>query len=131
MSREKIKSHFQDIWTINREGINLSVVDQVEQRHMRQDLDCAPGIEEVATALAAAKNGVATADSSLPAEFCKCMLEDEAALAVFTEFLQRIWVSGSWEDGQRPVENIQADLRDWSTMSQKEKLQWAERLDLR
>ena len=69
--REKIKSHFQDIWTINREGIDLSVVDQVEQRPMRQDLDCAPGIEEVAVALAAAKNGVATADSSLPAEFCK------------------------------------------------------------
>ena len=81
--------------------------------------------------MAAAKNGVATADSSLPAEFCKCMLEDEAALAVFTEFLQRIWVSGSWEGGQRPVGNIQADLRDWSTMSQKEKLRWAERLDLR
>ena len=124
VSRDKIKSHFQDIWTINREGIDLSVVDQVEQRLMRQDLDCAPGIEEVAAALAAAKNGVATADSSLPAEFCKCMLEDEAALAVFTEFLQRIWVSGSWEDGQRPVENIRADLRDWSRVCTNPPVYW-------
>ena len=131
VSREKVEAHFQDIWTIDRPGIDLSVVDQVEQRPVRRDLDCPPGIEEVAEALAAAKNGVATADKALPAEFCKCMLEDEAALAVFTEFLQRIWISGSWDAGQRPVEDIKVDLRDWVTMSQKEQLQWAERLDLR
>ena len=59
------------------------------------------------------------------------MLEDEAALAVFTEFLQRTWISGSWDGGLRPVEDIQVDLRDWDTMSQKEQLQWAEKLDLR
>ena len=131
VSREKVEAHFQDIWTINRPGIDLSVVDQVEQRPVRRDLDCPPGIEEVAEALAAAKNGVATADKSLPAEFCKCMLEDEAALAVFTEFLQRTWNSGSWDGGLRPVEDIQVDLRDWDSMSQKEQLQWAEKLDLR
>ena len=88
-------------------------------------------LEVLAEALAAAKNGVATADKSLPAEFCKCMLEDEAALAVCTEFLQRTWNSGSWDGGMRPVEDIQVDLRDWDTMSQKEQLQWAEKLDLR
>ena len=31
----------------------------------------------------------------------------------------------------RTVEDIQVDLRDWDTMSQKEQLQWAEKLDLR
>ena len=36
VSREKVEAHFQDIWTINRPGIDLSVVDQVEQRPVRR-----------------------------------------------------------------------------------------------
>ncbi len=131
LKEDGVRTHFQKIWTIRRDGVDVSVIEQLKQRPLRPDMDCEPSLLEVRDFLKKAKMGVGTADSELPAEFCGTLLKDETALSVLVDLLVKIWRSGAWEGHRRPVRVDRHSLADWNGWGTRQKLRAAREFGLR
>ena len=131
LKEDDVRAHFQKIWTIRRDGVDVSVMEQLKQRPLRSDLDCEPSLLEVRDFLKKAKMGVGTADSELPAEFCGTLLKDEAALSILVNLLVKIWRSGTWEGHRRPIHVDRHSLSGWNGWGARKKLRAAREFGLR
>ncbi|MEC7280596.1 MAG: reverse transcriptase domain-containing protein, partial [Verrucomicrobiota bacterium] len=131
LTEDVVRAHFQKIWTIRRDGVDVSVMEQLKQRPLRPDLDCEPSLLEVRDFLKKAKMGVGTADSELPAEFCGTLLKDEAALSILVNLLVKIWRSGTWEGHRRPMHVDRHSLLGWNGWGARKKLRAAREFGLR
>ncbi|MEC7281693.1 MAG: hypothetical protein VXU50_06480, partial [Verrucomicrobiota bacterium] len=131
LEEDALRTHFQKIWTIRRDGVDVGMIEQLKQRPLRPDMDCEPSLLEVREFLKKAKMGVGTADSELPAEFCGTLLKDETALSVLVDLLVKIWRSGAWEGHRRPVRVDRHSLADWNGWGTRQKLRAAREFGLR
>ncbi|MDE0908581.1 MAG: reverse transcriptase family protein [SAR324 cluster bacterium] len=90
---ERFREHFSKVLNIESE-FDDSVLNLVEQRPIREDLDEVPSVEEVAKAAAKMRSQKAAGDSKVPAEYLKVMMRDEVGAQLIMDCIEEYWVKG-------------------------------------
>ena len=83
--------HFSKVLNIET-SFDPKVLDLVEQRPMRPDLEAMPLVGEVEDALRKVKSGKASGDSKIPAEYLKALIGDKGGMALLMRAIEAFWV---------------------------------------
>jgi len=87
---EVVQKHFHKLYNA-KSNADESILDEVRQRTIREDMAETPNEEEIAKALKRAKDGKAAGDSGVPVGMVKALLCSDAIFSRFVDCVVEFW----------------------------------------
>lgn len=89
-----LETHYEKVYNIGS-NVDASVIDEVRQRPVCTDLDCAPSDKEISKALQQAKKNKAVGDSKIPVEFWQALEGNDETETLFKDYIRSFWENES------------------------------------